>query len=261
MTTTVPHAYSQLDLTGKSVLITGAGSGMGREAAILVAGRGGRVTAVDVNEVGGKKTVEAIEQAGGEAQFVRADITDEDDVRAMVRAAVDNFGGLHGAFNNAGIIGAGGKIEDFEYDKWKSVMDVNLNGAFLCLKYEIPALLASGGGSVVNTASTAAAIAYPNLPAYVSSKHGVLGLTRQVALDYASQNIRVNAVLPGSTMTPLAEEAFADPEVKAKAEAAQPIGRLGRPEEIAEMAAWLLSDASSFVVGSAFFVDGGVNAA
>ncbi|RRQ25626.1 SDR family oxidoreductase [Rhodococcus sp. Eu-32] len=261
MTTSVPQAYAQLDMTGRSILVTGAGSGMGREAAILLAGRGARITAVDVNEAGGKETLQAIEAIDGEAQFVRADITVENDVQTMVQEAVDKFGDLYGAFNNAGIIGAGGAVVDLEYDKWKTVMDINLNGAFLCMKYEIPAILAGGGGSIVNTASTAAAIAYPNLPAYVSSKHGVLGLTRQVALDYAAQNIRVNAVLPGSTMTPLAEEAFADPEVKAKAEAAQPIGRLGRPEEIAEMAAWLLSDAASFVVGSAFFVDGGVNAA
>lgn len=258
---TVPPAYARMNLTGRSLLVTGAGSGMGREAALLAAGRGACVTAVDVDADGGEETVAAILDGGGQAQFVRADITSESEVEAMVQQAVTSYGKLDAAFNNAGIIGPGGKVTDFDYDKWTSVLDINLSGVFHCMKYEIPAMLAAGGGSIVNTASAAAAIAYPNLPAYVASKHGVLGLTRQVALDYAGENIRVNAVLPGSTLTPLAEAAFTDPEVKAKAEAAQPIGRLGRPEEIAEMALWLLSDAASFCVGSAFFVDGGVNAA
>lgn len=255
------NAYERLDLTGRSILITGAASGMGREAALLIAGRGALVTAVDLDEGRGKETVDEITSAGGQAQFVRADITDEDEVKTMVAAAVERFGALNGAFNNAGVIGPAGRIEDFSYADWKKVLEINLNGAFLCMKHEIPALRAAGGGSIVNTASTAAAIGYPNLPAYVASKHGVLGITREVALDYAAEGIRVNAILPGSTNTPLATVALQDPEVRAKAESAQPIGRLGEPHEIAEMAAWLLSDAASFVVGSPFFVDGGVNAA
>lgn len=257
----LPKAYARLDLDGKSILVTGGGSGMGQETAVLLAGRGALVTIADVNEQGGRGTLETILQAGGTAQFIRADITNEADVESMVGSASAAFGGLHGAFNNAGIIGPGGRIEAFSFDDWRKVLDINLNGLFLCLKYEIPKMLASGGGSIVNTSSTAGAMAYPNLPAYVASKHGVLGITRQVALDYAREGIRVNAIMPGSTLTPLAAEAFADPEVKAKAESAQPIGRLGEPHEIAEMAAWLLSEASSFAVGSAFYVDGGVNAA
>lgn len=256
-----PHGYEKIDLTDKSLIITGGGSGMGREAALLTAARGAKVTVVDLAEANGQATVQTIVDAGGTAQFVRADVTNEDDTAAMVDAAVQQYGGLHGAFNNAGIIGAGGKISDYSLADWNKVITINLTGVFVSMRAELRYLESQGAGSIVNTASTAGLIAYPNLPAYVASKHGVVGLTKQVAVDYASKGIRVNAVLPGSTMTPLAAESFADPELKAKAESAQPIGRLGQPEEIAEMAAWLLSDASSFVVGGVFTVDGGVTAA
>jgi NAD(P)-dependent dehydrogenase (short-subunit alcohol dehydrogenase family) len=256
-----PQGFEKVDLTGKSLIITGGGSGMGREAALLTAARGAAVTVVDLAEENGRATVQKIADVGGTAQFVRADVTNEDDAAEMVNAAVRAYGGLHGAFNNAGIIGAGGKISDYTLADWNKVITVNLTGVFVSMKAELKYLEGQGSGSIVNTASTAGLIAYPNLPAYVASKHGVVGLTKQVAVDYAKLGIRVNAVLPGSTMTPLAAESFADPELKAKAESAQPIGRLGQPEEIAEMAAWLLSDASSFVVGGVFTVDGGVTAA
>jgi 2,5-dichloro-2,5-cyclohexadiene-1,4-diol dehydrogenase 1 len=258
---TISPAYNKVDLTGKSIIVTGGGSGMGRSASLLIASRGGLVTVVDLNEKGGQETVASIQQAGGKAQFVRADITNEDESKGMVDAAVATYGGLAGAFNNAGIMGASGKIHEYSYADWQKVLTINLNGVFLSLKNEIAYMINNGGGSIVNTASTAGLIAYPNMPGYVASKHAVVGLTKQVGVDYATLGIRVNAVLPGSTMTPLAAEGMADPEVKAKVEAAQPIGRLGEPEEIAEMAAWLLSDASSFVIGSAFTVDGGVTAA
>ncbi|MBF4616033.1 SDR family oxidoreductase [Curtobacterium sp. VKM Ac-1376] len=234
---------------------------MGREAALLTAARGAKVTVVDLAEAKGQATVQTIISAGGTAQFVRADVTNEDDTAGMVDAAVRNHGGLHGAFNNAGIIGAGGKISDYSLADWNKVISINLTGVFVSMRAELRYLEAQGAGSIVNTASTAGLIAYPNLPADVASKHGVVGLTKQVAVDYAPKGIRVNAILPGSTMTPLAAESFGDPELRAKAESAQPIGRLGQPEEIAEMAAWLLSDGSSFVVGGAFTVDGGVTAA
>lgn len=256
-----PAGYDKIDLTGKSIIVTGGSSGMGLAAAELIAARGASVTVVDLAEEGGRATVRRIVDAGGTAQFVRADITNEDDADAMVSAAVDSYGGLHGAFNNAGIIGASGLITDVSLEEWNRTLAINLTGPFVSMRSELRHMLSHGGGSIVNTASTAGLIAYPNLPAYVASKHGVVGLTKQVAVDVASQGVRVNAVLPGSTMTPLAEEAFKDPAAKAKAESAQPIGRLGEPGEIAEMAAWLLSDASSFIVGGAFTVDGGVTAA
>jgi 2,5-dichloro-2,5-cyclohexadiene-1,4-diol dehydrogenase 1 len=257
----IPSGYAKVDLTGKSLIITGGGSGMGKEAALLTASRGALVTVVDLAEANGRATVQTIVDAGGTAQFVRADVTNEADAAAMVDAAVTTYGGLHGAFNNAGIIGAPGKITEFSLADWNKVITVNLTGVFVSMQAELRYLETQGAGSIVNTASTAGLIAYPNLPAYVASKHGVVGLTKQVAVDYAKTGIRVNAILPGSVETPLAAESFADPEVKAKVEAAQPIGRLGQPQEIAEMAAWLLSDASSFVVGGLFTVDGGVTAA
>lgn len=253
--------YERVQLDGKRLLVTGGGSGMGRSAAQLLASRGAAVAVVDVNADGANGTVQAIEAAGGKAIAVPADITSEDAVRGMVDDVAAQLGGLDGAFNNAGIIGPAGRITEITYDQWKKVLDINLNGAFLCLKYELEFMSSRGlKGSIVNTASTAGAMAYPNLPAYVASKHAVVGLTREVALDFAREGIRVNAVLPGSTVTPLAAAALEDPDIRAKAESAQPIGRLGQPEEIAEMAAWLLSDASSFAVGAAFFVDGGVSA-
>ncbi|WP_214104753.1 SDR family NAD(P)-dependent oxidoreductase [Acrocarpospora catenulata] len=257
---TTAAAYARLDLTGRSIIVTGAGSGLGRATAQLIAARGALVTVADVNAEAGGATVAEIEAAGGTAQFVATDITDESAVRDLVAAAVSAYGGLHGAHNNAGINGPAALAGDLGYDQWRQVLDINLNGVFLCLKYELAHMKENGGGSIVNTASTAAAIAYPNIPAYVASKHGVLGVTRQAALDYIRYGVRVNAVLPGSVWTPLAESALKDPEIRAKAESAQPIGRLGEPHEIAEMVAWLLSDAASFAVGSPFFVDGGVNA-
>lgn len=258
---TTMRGYEKVDLTDKSLIVTGGGSGMGREASLLLAARGAKVTVVDLAEENGKATVKTITEAGGTAQFVRADVTNEDDAAAMVKAAVDTYGGLDGAFNNAGIIGPSGKVDEFSLDNWNKVLTVNLTGVFVSMKAELSYLKDHGSASIVNTASTAGLMAYPNLPAYVASKHGVVGLTKQAAVDYAPLGVRINAVLPGSTMTPLAKESFADPELKAKAESAQPIGRLGEPEEIAEMAAWLLSDASSFVVGGVFTVDGGVTAA
>lgn len=256
-----PAGYEKIDLTDKSLIVTGGGSGMGLQASLLLASRGAKVTVVDLAEENGRATVQTIVDAGGTAQFVRADVTNEDDAAAMVAAAVSAYGTLDGAFNNAGIIGAPGKITEFSLADWNKVITVNLTGVFVSMKAELKYLETLGRGSIVNTASTAGLMAYPNLPAYVASKHGVVGLTKQVAVDYAPTGIRVNAVLPGSTMTPLAEESFADPEVKKMVESAQPIGRLGQPEEIAELAAWLLSDASSFVIGAAFTVDGGVTAA
>ncbi len=252
-----PDAYAKIRLDGKRLIVTGGGSGMGREAAILFAGRGAKVTIADMNEAGGQETLATVRERGGEGQFVKVNLTVESEVENLVAQAVAAFGGLDGAFNNAGIIGPTGPLADLTLDEWQKVIAVNETSVFLSMKHEIRALLA-GGGAIVNTVSTAGRFGYPNLPAYVASKHGALGITRQAALDYAPQGIRINAVLPGSTLTPLASAAMEDPEIAAVAAKAQPIGRLGEPGEIAEVAAFLLSDAASFVVGADFSVDGGV---
>lgn len=255
----IPSTYAKVDLTGKRYIVTGGASGMGREAALLFAGRGAKVTIADMNEDAGAQTVAEIKAAGGEAVFVRTNLTVEDEVKHLVDSAVSAFGGLDGAFNNAGIIGPAESLIDLSFENWQKVIAVNLNAVFLSLKYELTYLIENGGGAIVNTISTAGRFGYPNLPAYVASKHGALGVTRQAALDYAPLGVRINAILPGSTETPLAAAALEDPEIAAAAAKAQPIGRLGQPSEIAELAAWLISDASSFVVGADFYIDGGVS--
>ncbi|SLK10615.1 SDR family NAD(P)-dependent oxidoreductase [Arthrobacter sp. P2b] len=252
-------AYSRLNLTGKRIIVTGGGSGMGREAALLFAARGAKVTIADVNETGGNDVADLIADAGGEAVFVKTDLTNEADVKNLVATAAERFGGLDGAFNNAGIIGPHGSIAETSFETWQKVIAVNLNAVFLSLKHEIQYFLAHGGGSIVNTISTAGRFAYPGLPAYVASKHGALGLTRQTAWDYAAKGIRINAILPGSTETPLAAGGLKNPAAAEVVKKAQPIGRLGQPGEIAEAAAFLLSDAASFIVGADLYVDGGVS--
>ncbi|WP_053351883.1 SDR family NAD(P)-dependent oxidoreductase [Leucobacter musarum] len=257
MTQVDPYAKVRLD--GKRLIVTGGGSGMGKEAALLFAGRGAKVTIADVNVAGAEAVVEQITAAGGAAHFVETNLTVDADVQRLVERAVAQYDGLDGAFNNAGIIGPTGSVADLSFDEWQKVIAVNLNAVFLSLKHEINYLVENGGGSIVNTVSTAGRFAYPNLPAYVASKHGALGLTRQAAYDYAGRGLRINAVLPGSTETPLAAAALEDPVIAEGVKKAQPIGRLGQPAEIAEVAAFLLSDAASFVVGADFYVDGGVS--
>lgn len=252
-------AYAKVRLDGKRLIVTGGGSGMGKEAALLMAARGALVTIADVNAEGGEAVAQAVRDAGGQAHFVKTDLTDDAEVARLVERAVAEYGGLDGAFNNAGIIGSTGSVTDLSLEEWHKVIAVNLTSVFLSLKHEIAYLGENGGGAIVNTVSTAGRFAYPNLPAYVASKHGALGLTRQAAYDYAARGIRINAVLPGSTETPLAAAALEDPVIAEGVKKAQPIGRLGQPGEIAEVAAFLLSDAASFVVGADFYVDGGVS--
>jgi NAD(P)-dependent dehydrogenase (short-subunit alcohol dehydrogenase family) len=246
------------DFDGRVALVTGGGSGLGRASARLLAGRGARLVVADVDEEGGAATVAECEAAGSEARFVRTDVTVEAEVAAAVAAAVEGWGRLDVAINNAGINGPAKPVADYTLDEWNRVMAVNLNGVFLGLRHEIPQMLAQGGGAIVNTSSGAGLVGFAALPAYVASKHAVLGLTKAAALAYVRQGIRINAVCPGSTRTPLLEGfmALAPGMEEAMAQSA-PIGRLARPEEIAEAMVWLCSDAASFVVGHAFSVDGG----
>jgi NAD(P)-dependent dehydrogenase (short-subunit alcohol dehydrogenase family) len=245
-------------LEGKAALVTGGGSGLGRASAIALAHAGATVTVADVDEQGGKETAALVfEEAGGDADFVRADVTQADEVEAMVAKTFARWGRLDCALNNAGTTGVSASTADYTLEDWNRAIALNLTGVFLCLKYEIPAML-DGGGAIVNMASGAGLVGFAGLPAYVASKHGVVGLTRAAALEYASQGLRVNAICPGSTRTPMLEGFMGgDEQVERMMTRAVPLGRLGRPEEIADAVVWLCSDAASFVVGHALAVDGG----
>jgi NAD(P)-dependent dehydrogenase (short-subunit alcohol dehydrogenase family) len=246
------------DFDGKVALVTGGGSGLGQAAARILAGRGARIVVADVNDDGGATTVAQCVEAGSEARFVHTDVTNEADVIAAVACAVDGWGRLDVALNNAGTTGPTKPTADYSLEEWNSVIALNLTGVFLSLKYEIPQMISQGGGAIVNTSSGAGLVGFAGLPGYVASKHGVVGLTKAAALEYVKAGVRVNAVCPGSTRTPMLEGWMAgNPEIERAMEASAPIGRLARPEEIAEAMVWLLSDAASFVVGHAFAVDGG----
>jgi NAD(P)-dependent dehydrogenase (short-subunit alcohol dehydrogenase family) len=239
-------------------LVTGAGSGIGRATALALAREGARVLVADLDADGGEATRKAVADAGGDAQFVLTDVTREADVAAAVEAAVRGWGRLDCAVNNAGITGRPGSIPDLDLEHWNRTLAVNLTGVFLCLKYEIPALRRAGGGAIVNMASGAGLIGVPGLPHYCASKHGVLGLTKTAALENAKSGVRVNAICPGSTDTPLLRRAMgADPNLEKIVLSTLPGGRLGRPEEIAEAAVWLCSDRASWVNGESMLVDGG----
>lgn len=249
------------DLKGKSVIVTGGGSGMGREAALLAAKAGARITVADINVDGGAETVRLIEANGGTAQFVRTDIADEAQAQAMVAAAVSAYGRLDGAFNNAAIPQSGGILHELTAETFRRALDINVTGTFFCMKHEIAAMLETGGGAIVNTSSAAGVTAFPAGSEYISSKHAVLGLTKAGAVDYGTRGIRVNAILPGATLTPMLAGAMANaPGLEQYMIDQQPIGRLGKPLEIATAAVWLLSDHASFITGACIAVDGGYTA-
>jgi NAD(P)-dependent dehydrogenase (short-subunit alcohol dehydrogenase family) len=212
----------------------------------------------DVNTEGGEETALAVRAAGGDARFVRADVSDEGEVQALVEAAVSAFGRLDCAFNNAGITGAVGALHEIDLEGFERTIRTNLTSVFLCMKHEIRAMLKQGGGAIVNTSSGAGVVATPTLAPYCSSKHAILGLTKTAALENARTGIRVNAICPGSIDTPMLQRYMGNnPGIEKLIRAGQPGGRLGRPEEIAETAAWLCSDRASFVSGASIFVDGG----
>ncbi len=250
-------------LDGRVALITGAASGIGRVAAEVFAAEGARVVISDVTDDEGAAAVEAIRSAGGEAAFVHADVSEAAEADAMVRFAVDTYGGLHILYNNAGILPPddAGTLETPEAT-WERVMAVNLKGVWLGCKYGIPALLDSGGGVIVNVASLVALMgsAVPQI-AYTASKGGVLAMTRELAVEYARQGIRANTLCPGPIETPLMEQLMADPAWAARRLVHIPMGRPGQAEEIARAALFLASDDSSFMTGAALVVDGGITAA
>jgi len=250
-------------LEGKVALITGAGSGMGRSAAELFAGEGARVVVTDVVDDAGNAAVAAVRAAGGEATFVHADVSRAADCEAMVRCATDTYGGLHVLYNNAGIFPADdGGVLDTPESTWEKVMEINLKGVWLGCRAGIPAMIASGGGSIVNVASFVALVGAATAQiAYTSSKGGVLAMTREIAVEYARQGIRANALCPGPIETPLLEELLSDPARRARRMVHIPMGRLGRAEELARAALFLASDDASFMTGASLVVDGGITAA
>ncbi len=237
---------------GKVALVTGGNSGIGKATALAFAAEGAKVVIAARREQEGAWVVEQIELAGGEAHFVRTDVSNEADVDAMVRQTVGRFGRLDYAFNNAGVGGGGGPIHESESADWDRIVGINLKGVWLCMKYEIAYMKGQGFGAIVNNSSTAGVAGYTNNAIYAASKFGVNGLTMSAAVEYADQGIRINAVCPGWTLTPMVGE----PESQALDETPQK--RIAAPEEIAEAALWLFSDAASFVTGVALPVDGGL---
>jgi len=246
-------------LDGKVAIVTGGASGIGRETAQEFAANGARVCVADVNEPGGAETVALIEAAGGEAIFVRTDVTSEREVEAMVRLTVARFGRLDIAFNNAGTSGRFATVAELTEEDWDRAVALNLTSVWLCMKHEIPAMQASGGGSIINTASKAAKVPAPRMPAYVATKAGVIGLTMSAALDFGPDNIRVNALLPGPTATPMLIQEGTKGLNRTLDQLGDrlPLRRIGQPREQADAVLFLASDQASFLTGQAVVVDGG----
>jgi NAD(P)-dependent dehydrogenase (short-subunit alcohol dehydrogenase family) len=245
-------------LGGKIALITGAGSGIGRATALIFAREGATLALSDIAAEGGEETLRMVKQAGAEAIFVRTDVSKLAEVEALIAKVISNWGRIDCAFNNAGIDGKMAKTAECTEETWNRTIAVNLTGVFFCMKAEIPHMLRHGGGAIVNTASAAGLTGSPGLPAYVASKHGVVGLTRAAALEYGREKVRVNCVCPGPIRTPMLGRLLTNrPEMEQRFASAEPLKRLGEPGEIGEAVAWLCSDAASYVTGHAMSVDGG----
>jgi hypothetical protein len=239
----------------KVAIVTGAASGIGEATAKRLASLGADVVVADIEDQAGVRVVQQITEAGGSASFKHADITSENEVAELIDHAVTTFGGMHLAHNNAGVTHGPTPIEDMDLALWNQVLSINVTGTFLCLRAEIAHMLAHGGGAIVNTASGAGLKGVPDLPAYVASKHAVVGLTRSAALSYVSNGIRVNAIAPGTIATPMITSLPVD--LQAIYAQMMPMGRLGQPTEVADLAVYLLSEQASYITGTTVEVDGG----
>jgi NAD(P)-dependent dehydrogenase (short-subunit alcohol dehydrogenase family) len=245
-------------LEGKAVLVTGGGSGIGRATSLLLAKQGAKVMIADYVPEGAQKTVAMIKEAGGTADCLVADVSVTKQVEMMVAKTVETYGRIDGAFNNAGIEGKMAGTIDTSEENFDRTIAINLKGVWLCMKYEIPQMLKQGGGVIVNTASIAGLVGFEGLPAYNASKHGVVGLTKTAALEFAQKNIRVNCVCPGVIQTPMVARLMDGGGMNENdMRAGEPVGRFGQPQEIGEGVVWLLSDAASFVTGHSMVIDGG----
>ena len=241
----------------KVAIVTGAASGIGRAVALLYAQNGARIVVSDINDRLGAETVEMIRKIKGEAWYFRTDVTQAGENEKLVDFALNKYGRLDFACNNAGIGGEQNPTGAYSVEGWNKVIGTNLSGIFYGMRFEIPAMLRTDGGSIVNMASILGQVGFGGAPAYVAAKHGVVGLTRSAALDYAKQGIRVNAIGPGFIQTPMISNVDSDPAMHSALVAMHPIGRLGQPEEVAELVMWLSSNKASFVTGSYYAVDGG----
>ena len=246
---------------GKAALVTGAGSGIGRATAIAFAAEGADVVLADIDTAGNEETARLVAEHGGRVLAIRCDVTSSSDIRGVVEQTVREFGRLDVAFNNAGIEQPPAPLVDISEDDWTRLLDIDLRSAFLCMKYEIPAMIEHGGGSIVNTSSGAGVVGIRGQAAYVAAKHGLIGLTKSAALDYAAQGVRVNAICPGIIETPMMDRfSGGTPEGRARVIGQEPVGRMGRPEEIASAVLWLSSDLGAFATGHAMVIDGGQTA-
>lgn len=247
------------ELEGLVALVTGGGNGIGRAAALAFAREGARVVVSDVDGRGGEETVVQVRQAGGDAQFASADVSREADVINLIEGTLRSYGRLDVAFNNAGIAGSQGSLASLSEEQWQQVLAVNLTGVFLCMKHELLQMERQGSGAIVNNASILGTVGFAGASAYTASKHGVLGLTKVAAIEYATKGIRVNAVCPGFIVTPMLERAglLSDDAVRQSLETLHALKRLGTAEEVAEAVVFLSSTRASFVTGHPMLVDGG----